>query len=187
MYLIRRAAAADRDAIAALIRARAAWMRANGVLRWRGWESSADDLAEQAGEPGWPVWVLVEDGTIAAVTTTGETPELGWTDQERAEPATFLQSTVTDPAQAGRGLGMAVAFWALDHAARRGDRWVRRGVLTDDEGGNLGLIRYYRRQGWRVVRTLRHPRKPDGIRVWSLARPAERQPDLVGRLLSEVD
>jgi hypothetical protein len=75
---------------------------------------------------------------------------------------------------------MAIAFWALDHAARRGDVWVRRGVLTDGDGGNLGLVRYYRRQGWRVVHAIAHPRKT-GITVWSLARPAEQQPWLAYR------
>lgn len=100
-------------------------------------------------------------------------PGLGWTEQEQAEPAVFLQSTVTDPAHPG--LGMLIAFWALDHAARQGEHWVRRGVLTDGDGGNLGLVRYYHRQGWRVVRAIRHPRK-DGITVWSMSRPAERQP-----------
>ena len=172
MYVIRSAGPEDRDGIACLIRARAAWMRANGLRRWRGWEKSADALAGQAADPDWAVWVVACGTGVVGVTTLDQTPALGWTAQEQAEPATFLQSTVTKPGHAG--LGMAVAFWALDHAARRGDCWVRRGVLTDSDGGNRGLVRYYRRQGWRVVRAIEHPRKP-GITVWSLARPAERQ------------
>jgi hypothetical protein len=72
---------------------------------------------------------------------------------------------------------MVIAFWALDHAARQGHRWVRRGVLTDDNGANRGLIRYYRKQGWRVVRSITHPHRAD-ITVWSLARPTELQPHL---------
>lgn len=173
LIVIRPAVADDRDGIASLIRRRAAWMRDGGLLRWRGWEIGADVLAGQADDPRWAVWVVVaESGAVIGVTTTDVTPELGWTEQERAEPAVFLQSTVTDPAHAG--VGMAIAFWALDFAARRGDRWVRRGVLTDGDGGNAGLVRYYRRQGWRVVRRVGHSRKA-GITVWSLARPAERQ------------
>ncbi|RZS39310.1 hypothetical protein EV193_104527 [Herbihabitans rhizosphaerae] len=178
MYLIRPAEPADRAAVEALVRARSAWMRDHGLGRWRGWEHSARALADQIAEPDWPVWVLVDPaGDLIGVTTTDETPHLGWTEHERAEPAIFLQSTVTHPDHAGQSLGMVIAFWALDRAARLGQRWVRRGVLTDQHGGNLGLIAYYRRQGWRVVRTIPHPRKPQ-ITVWSLARPAARQPDL---------
>ena len=186
MYVIRPAEAGDRDGVAELVRTRAEWMRDQGLGRWRGWVSSAEHLADQVAEPDWPVWVLVDDGALLGITTTDETPVLGWTEQERAESAIFLQSTVTHPSRAGAGLGMVVAFWALDRAARQGRQWVRRGVLSDSEGGNLGLVRYYRRQGWRVVRAVPHPRKPDEITVWSLARQAARQPDLVD-IVTEVE
>ncbi|PWW64562.1 N-acetyltransferase [Actinokineospora spheciospongiae] len=161
-------------------------MREQGLRRWRGWVGSAEHLADQVTEPDWPVWALVDDGVLLAVTTADETPTLGWTEQERAASAIFLQSTVTHPSRAGSGVGMVVAFWALDRAARQGRQWVRRGVLTDSEGGNLGLVRYYRRQGWRVVRAAPHPRKPGEITVWSLARPAARQPDLAD-IVTEID
>ncbi|SDC76841.1 hypothetical protein [Actinokineospora iranica] len=182
MYVIRPGAPEDREAVATLVGARAEWMRASGLSRWQGWAKTADTLASLVGEPGWPtVWLLTDvNGALLGTTTLGITPDLGWTEQERAEPAIFLQSTVTHPAGAGGGLGMVIAFWALDRAARQGRQWVRRGVLSDSGGGNLGLVRYYRRQGWRVVRTVPHPRKPGEITVWSLARPAARQPDLVG-------
>lgn len=176
MYVIRPAASADRDEVADMIRSRAEWMREHGQGRWVSWLRSADTLAEQIDEPDWPVWVLTTlDGDIAGCTTaTNDTPHLGWTEQDQAEPAVFLQSTVTHPRLAGEGVGILIAFWALDLAARRGAMWVRRGVLTDETRANHGLIRYYRQQGWRVVHSVRHPRKP-GITVWSLARRAEHQ------------
>ncbi len=65
---------------------------------------------------------------------------------------------MTHPDLAGRGVGVLIAFWALDHAARHGKRWVRRGVLTLGPA-NRGLVRYYRWQGWRVVRVIARPRK----------------------------
>lgn len=157
-----------------MIRARARWMREHGHGRWVGWDRDARVLADQLGEPNWPTWVVTGANRIVGVTTaTFETPYLGWTEQEQAEPAVFLQSTVTHPQFAGTGLGIVIAFWALDHAARYGRLWVRRGVLTIDRD-NLGLVGYYRSQGWRVTRAVPHPRRA-AITVWSLQRPAAHQ------------
>ncbi|GAA3857020.1 hypothetical protein GCM10022243_22950 [Saccharothrix violaceirubra] len=177
-YLMRPGRAADRPQIANLVRARAAWMRDVGFGRWVGWDRNADELASQAGSGRWPTWVLCSgDRDVLGVTTAAvDTPDLGWGAEERAESAIFLQSTATDPRFARRGLGMIIAFWALDQAAREGRAWVRRGVLTIGRD-NRGLVRYYRTQGWRIVRAVPHPRK-HGVTVWSLQRPAERQPEL---------
>lgn len=177
MFTVRLGVEGDRASAAEMIRARAAWMREHGH-RWKSWDRDADQLADQIGKPDWPVHVLTDgEGHVVGITTpTFETPHLGWTDVEVAEPAVFLQSTVTDPRFAGARLGMIIAFWALDHAAAHGKLWTRRGVLTIGQD-NRGLVRYYRSQGWRVVRAIPHPRRPE-ITVWSLQRPAERQPDL---------
>jgi GNAT superfamily N-acetyltransferase len=177
-YAIRPGRRTDRAEVAEMIRARAGWMRERGCGRWSGWDRDADVLAGQLGEPEWPTWVITAADRIVGVTTaTFETPFLGWTEQEQTEPALFLQSTVTHPEFAGAGIGILIAFWALDHAARHDRKWVRRGVLTLDHD-NLGLVRYYRSQGWRVTRSIPHPRRPK-ITVWSLQRPAARQLELV--------
>lgn len=177
----------DRDMVAALVRRRAEWMREQGHPRWRGLANAVDDHARHVAEPDSDVWVLVDTGgaLLGCTTAATDTPPLGWTEQERAEPATFLPSTITDPDRVGQGVGMVIAFWALDHAARQGHMWVRRGVLTDDQGANRGLIRYYRRQAWRVVRAITHPRRAD-ITVWSLARPAEPQHQL-SDMVTEIE
>ncbi|NUT49402.1 MAG: hypothetical protein HOV94_19150 [Saccharothrix sp.] len=177
-YLMRPGRVTDRVEVAGMIRARAAWMREAGHRRWAGWDRNADELAAQLGDPRWPTWVLCDpaEGIVGLTTAADDTPLLGWSERERAEGAVFLQSTVTDPHCSGRGLGVLIAYWALDHAARQGRRWVRRGVLTAGDD-NRGLLRYYRWQGWRVVRASRHPRRPE-VTVWSLQRPAEHQPEL---------
>ena len=174
MYLIRRAAPGDGADVAALVRARADWMRAGGLAAWREWADFAGVLAGRTADPAHPIWLLHAGSRLLGCTTVADTPGLGWTERERAEPAVFLQSTVTLPGHPG--LGTVVAFWALDHAARRGARWVRRGVLTAGVRAD-GLVRYYRRQGWRVVRVAAHPERV-GVHVWLLARPAAPQPDL---------
>jgi GNAT superfamily N-acetyltransferase len=174
----------DREQVRTMVRERAAWMRAHGQERWTTWDRGADALAKQVGDPTWPTWVLVTDADeIVGVTTASrETPQIGWTEQEQSERALFLQTTVTHPRYAGHGLGIVIAFWALDYAACEGMEWVRRGVLTIGDA-NRGLVRYYRQQGWRVVHAVPHPRKA-GVTVWSLQRSAERQPDLPLRITS---
>lgn len=178
VFVIRPAVAADREAVVALVQARARWMRARGHQGWPSWMLVAESLGDQAAAPGRPVWVLATpDGTLAGVTTAeAVTPPLAWSADERAESALILHSTVTHPDRAGQGTGTLVAFWALDHAFRHGRVWVRRNVLTSG-ATDRGLLRYYRSQGWRVVRAVPHPHRPDAL-VWSLQRPAQPQPDL---------
>lgn len=86
-------------AVAAMIMGRAHWLRDNGYLRWRGWARNADVLPAMVGDVDRPVvWLLTgPDDQVLGMTTLSLTPDLGWTEQERAEPATFLQSTPHPP------------------------------------------------------------------------------------------
>ena len=171
---MRPAAERDRPAIAALIRARAAWMRTRALRGWEGWRDSAEDLAAQAGDDAYPVWVATVAGTalVAGVTSLYEeaSPLLWPDDDEREQPSIFLATTVTDPTYAEHRPGTLMAWWALDHAARRGRMWVRRGT-----GPYPGLVAYYRDvQGWRVARTVEH----QGVTAYALERRAQLQPQL---------
>lgn len=164
---MRRADKDDVDAIAAMIRARSAWMRDRGQPAW---EDAADDLAGQAADPDVPVWVLTGGGeAIGCTTLLDQSPAWFWTEAERAEPALFMVSTVTDPRFAGQQLGCQLAWWVLDHAARTGRVWVRRGTFVPE------LVAYYRDvQGWQVVRQVER----DGHTVVGLTRRAAHVPDL---------
>ncbi len=151
MFEMRFGTEADRPAAAKMIRSRAAWMRERG-MRWSSWDRDADVLAEQIGDPDWPVFVLTKDDQIVGMTTaTFELPHLGWHDNEIAEPSVFLQSTVTDPSFSGVNLGMLIAYWGARLRGRVVEQWTRRGVLTIGRD-NIGLVQYYRLQGWRVAR-----------------------------------
>lgn len=178
MFVIRRATAVDREAVEQLTLARAAWMAERGVRGARGWERFAEESGRQAADPDLPVWVITTDaGRVVGRTTLGEqTPLWGWTEQERAEPAYFLNTTVTHPEFAGRRVGSLLAWWAVDRAAGTGRRWVRRAV-----GPDPGLLRYYCDvQGWRIVhRTERH-----GEDAYMLGRAAEPLPDLAHSLIT---
>jgi hypothetical protein len=81
-----------------------------------------------------------------------------------------MASTVIHPYHAGQRLGCQLAWWVLDHAARTGRIWVRRGTIEPD------LVRYYRDvQGWQVIRQIDR----DGCAVFGLARRAALIPTLI--------
>ena len=96
MLTMRPARPADQDPIARMIRARSGWLRERGMPDW---DNAADALAAQAAQPGFPVWVLTDDDTVIGCTSLfDESPAWFWTEAERAEPAIFMATTVTDPA-----------------------------------------------------------------------------------------
>lgn len=169
MYEMRPAAADDRPAISALVKARDAWMREYGLDATFTDGSAVRDLAGES-EDGRPLaWVFCEDGTVLGCTALLRmTPGWGWTKQQREEPALLLTGTYTHPAHRGDKLGRLMAWWALDYAARLVDvQWIRRIAFADR------LMRYYRDdQGWdlvdTVVRNEKHAhlmqRRPEEIR-----------------------
>ncbi|MFB9831808.1 GNAT family N-acetyltransferase [Actinoallomurus acaciae] len=169
MLVMRRTTAGDEQAVATMTRARADWLEARG-LEGDGWRRFAPDHGRQATDPDVPMWALVRDGRIVGTTCLFESsPAWFWTPEECAQPAYFVASTVTDPAFAGQGMGHLMLRWVLDHAARTGREWVRRGTIEP------GLVRYYTQvQGWRVVREVER----SGVTVVGLSRRAELQPDL---------
>ena len=174
---MRRATAGDADAVVAMTQARAEWLVTRG-LDGDGWRDFAPAYGKQAADPEIPMWALLRDGRIVGTTCLYEaSPPWFWTPQECAVPAFFAASTVTDPAHAGQGLGHLMLRWALDHAARTGKAWVRRGTFEP------GLVRYYTRvQGWRIVRE----KERSGVTVVGLSRRAELQPDLPVRTVAVV-
>ncbi|WP_432014884.1 GNAT family N-acetyltransferase [Streptomyces cucumeris] len=178
MFVIREATVADREAVEELTRARALWMADRGVRGARGWERFAEESGRQAADPDMPVWVLVTDtGRVIGRTTLGEqTPVWGWTEDEQAQPAYFLNTTVTHPEFTGRRAGSLLAWWAVDRAAATGREWVRRAV-----GPDPGLLRYYCDvQGWRII----HRTERYGEDAYMLGRAAEPLPDLARHLLT---
>src|SRR4051812_36836760 len=129
MDVIRRTTAGDEETVVAMTRARADWLEARG-LDAEGWRSFAADYGRQGASPDFPMWALVRDGRIIGTTCLFETsPEWMWTSEECATPAFFVASTVTDPVYAGQGIGHLMLRWVLDHAARTGKEWVRRGTF----------------------------------------------------------
>ncbi|MQS11830.1 hypothetical protein F7Q99_05880 [Streptomyces kaniharaensis] len=168
MYRMRKATAADSEAIAETVRARSEW------LSTRGLGECADDAAEygaQAANPDLAVWVLehAAEGVVGCTTHFGNEalPHWAFTEEERAESTLFLATTFTRPNP--HRLGRLIAWWSLNRAAEQGLTWVRRGT------GQEQLSRYYQQaQGWELLRVAeRH-----GSKVFFLQRDARPVPEL---------
>ncbi|WP_258534393.1 GNAT family N-acetyltransferase [Streptomyces sp. PT12] len=137
-------------------------MEQRGLPSWR---ENAAELASQCDNPFGDTWVLERDGRVAGVTAVQEQgPPWGWTEEERAESALYLNTSVTDPALRHLRPGTLMAWWAVDRAAREGRAWVRRDCLWP------GLVRYYEEQGF----TLIHEVERGAYRLFMLGRRAER-------------
>lgn len=162
MWVIRPAAGADGPEVARLIGSRCDWMEEKGLPSWR---TAMDDLVSQCNNPCGDVWVLELDGTgiVGRTTVQEQGPPWGWTDQERADAALYLTTTVTDPEFRALKPGMLIACWAVAQASARGADWVRRDCAFPE------LARYYQSQGYTLIRET--DRK--GTRLFMLARQAE--------------
>ncbi|MFI1254316.1 GNAT family N-acetyltransferase [Streptomyces netropsis] len=172
MFSMRRAEPGDRASVEDVIRTRCEWMERKGLPSWR---DSAADLASQCDNPFGDVWLLELDGRVVGRTTVQEQgPPWGWTPQERAEPALYLNTSVTDPSVRHLRPGALMALWAVNRAAREGRDWVRRDCLWPD------LVRYYESQGF----TLLHEVERTKYRLYMLGRPrgAARRP---GRMVQD--
>ncbi|MBB5933846.1 GNAT family N-acetyltransferase [Streptomyces zagrosensis] len=175
MHLVRPATAADIPAVRTLVLTRSAWLEARQMPSWR---ESADHVAGQAENTDGTMWVLTEETSgriIGCTTVQQETPPWGWTEHELAEPADYLYTTVTDPADRAHRPGTLLALWAVDRAARQGRAWVRRGCMFP------GLVRYYETQGF----SLMHEVQRTNHRVYLMARKAEELPEVVAALRPE--
>lgn len=130
------------------------------------WRPSVEDLVSQCDNPYGDVWVLELDGSqiVGRTTLQEQAPPWGWTEAERAEPALYMTTSVTDPVFREMKPGTLMAWWAVDRAAQVGARWVRRDCLFPE------LAKYYLTQGYDLVREAEHSRH----RLFMMARAAER-------------
>ncbi|GAB3964967.1 hypothetical protein GCM10029978_026650 [Actinoallomurus acanthiterrae] len=163
MMQMRLATTADKAQVLDMAQARCAWMERKGLPSW--WDA-VDDLVAQCDNPDGDVWVLVDDehGVVGQMVIQDQGPPWGWTAAERAETALYLSGSITDPAFRGRKPGTAMAWWAVDRAARLGLPWVRRHCHF------LGVARYNETQGFELVRTEQRTH----ARLYMMARRAER-------------
>lgn len=104
-------------------------------------------------------WMVRDGGeTVATITVNSFSNPLLWTESEQSEPARYVHKMNVRRSHAGAGLGGTLLDWAGHRAAAGGARWVRLDAWTTNEA----LHEYYRRQGFRHVRTVVRPDYPSG-------------------------
>lgn len=91
------------------------------------------------------------DTTAATITLTTEAEEGLWTDDELNEPSVFINKLTVARTYAGQNIGGQLMDWAGDRAHRAGAKWLRLDAWTTNDA----LQRYYLRQGFEYVRTVR--------------------------------
>src|SRR6266498_1329911 len=112
------------------------WLAAKGIDQW---------------SAPWPTEDLMAKGMLRSI-RAGET-FIVWAG---ATPAATI--TVDRRANAGHDLGGELLDWACTRAADEGDTWLRVDAWTT----NHQLQDYYRRHGFRHVRTVPLPHNPSG-------------------------
>ncbi|WP_432955681.1 GNAT family N-acetyltransferase [Micromonospora haikouensis] len=174
----------DVDVIMGWRRERVAWLAARGEEQWSiPLPRSAVAATVSAGQT-WLVW----DGEapIATITLTAyvdvdglwkpdRDPEALWYPEDDPADALYAAKMMIPLAHSGAGLGGELLDWAGGRAYDAGLTWLRLDAWTT----NHGLHDYYRRQGFRHVRTIES-------RVSGACFQRPSQPYLNGHLKTEM-
>ncbi|MFD4832627.1 GNAT family N-acetyltransferase [Streptomyces uncialis] len=146
----------------------AAWLTGLGSDQWQR-PYPADRLLAtiQAGN----VFMVMEGKTTAAtITLTSDAEEGLWTAGELNEPSMFVNKLTVARAYAGQAIGARLLDWAGARAFQAGAKWLRLDAWTTNEG----LQRYYLREGFQHVRTVREGGAVNGgprVSGWLAERP----------------
>ncbi|MFJ4449321.1 GNAT family N-acetyltransferase [[Kitasatospora] papulosa] len=146
----------------------AAWLTRLGSDQWQR-PYPADRLLSTIEADS--VFMVMDGGiTAATITLTPGVEEGLWTEQELGEPSTFATKLTVARSHAGQNLGGRLLDWAGDRAYRTGAKWLRLDAWTTNEA----LQRYYLRQGFAHVRTVREGDAVNGgprVSGWLAQRP----------------
>ncbi|MEU8507135.1 GNAT family N-acetyltransferase [Streptomyces brevispora] len=147
----------------------AAWLTRLGSDQWQR-PYPADRLLATI-QAGSVFMVLDGDVTAATITLSRDVEEGLWTEPELSELSSFVTKLTVARTHAGQNLGGRLLDWAGDRAYREGVKWLRLDAWTTNEA----LQRYYLRQGFEHVRTVREGGAVNGgprVSGWLAQRPA---------------
>ncbi|MGY5630267.1 GNAT family N-acetyltransferase [Streptomyces sp. UC1A3] len=148
----------------------ASWLSKLGTDQWSR-PYPADRLLATI-EAGTVFMVRDGEATAATITLTSEAEEGLWSEEELREPSMFVNKLTVSREYAGQNLGGRLLDWAGDRAFRSSAKWLRLDAWTTNEA----LQRYYLRQGFEHVRTVREGSAVNGgprVSGWLAQREAQ--------------
>lgn len=147
----------------------ASWLSALGTDQWSR-PYPADRLLATI-EAGTVFMLRDDEFTAGTITLTNEAEPGLWSDAELSEASMFINKLTVAREYAGRNVGGKLIDWAGDRAYRAGAKWLRLDAWTTNDA----LQRYYLRQGFTHVRTVREGHAVNGgprVSGWLAQRPA---------------
>jgi ribosomal protein S18 acetylase RimI-like enzyme len=178
---LRNATFDDLPGVLTLLAETAGWLNGRGIRQW-----------PDGGFPAARIEPLIEEGTLYVLDDDEEglggsgerlsapaatlalddhaDPEF-WRRGDHPETGLYVHKLAVKRAVSGRGLGGTLLDWATLRVAASGRRWLRLDCSKD----NPGLQGYYRKIGFRHVRTVDLPHRASGAlfqRAVDLASPA---------------
>ncbi|MEU8178730.1 GNAT family N-acetyltransferase [Microbispora hainanensis] len=155
---LRRATPADLEGVLALLTRTAGWLNGLGVRQW-----PAGGFPAERIEPliGAGVMYLLDDGSSAPAATIavdGHADPEFWTPADRPGDALYVHKLAVSRTCSGRGLGEVLLDWAALRAAAHDRPYLRLDCAKD----NARLQAYYRKAGFRHVRTVDLPHRASG-------------------------
>ncbi|GII78223.1 hypothetical protein Sru01_32050 [Sphaerisporangium rufum] len=167
---LRNATPDDLPGVLALLAETAGWLNERGIRQWPAGgfpaariepliaagdlyvlddAAGAPDLADAAGGVRVPAaTVTVDEHADPEFWRRGDHPELGL----------YVHKLAVKRSLAGQGIGETLLDWAALRVAASGRRWLRLDCSKD----NPGLQHYYRRLGFRHLRTVDLPHRASG-------------------------
>ncbi|MBB4689050.1 GNAT family N-acetyltransferase [Amycolatopsis jiangsuensis] len=147
----------DVDALLSILNTAIPWLTERGLDQWYGVPWRAEELT-----PGIAAGIvhLVSDGAtpVATMTLNPDADPAFWQPADEPRCALYLTHFGVDRSRGGQGIGT----WMIDQAAHRaagdGKQWLR----LDAWKSNTALHAYYRRQGFRHLRTVDVPGRGTG-------------------------
>lgn len=155
---LRRATPADLEGVLTLLARTAGWLNGLGVRQWPAGGFPAERIEPLIGEG--VMYVLDAGARVPAATIAvdGHADPEFWTSADRPDDALYVHKLAVGRDYSGQGLGEALLDWAALRAAVHGRPYLRLDCAKD----NPRLQAYYRRVGFRHVRTVDLPHRASG-------------------------
>lgn len=144
------AAESDTEAVLALWKDAANWLRRRGIHQWRPEMFEPDEISNWRESGAELVVARDGEGTLAGTVIVCWRDPFLWEELDDGS-AGYIHRLAVNRTLAGHGIGVRLLRWAEERIAAEGKRLVRLDCMAD----NPRLNRYYEDQTYRYVRVKR--------------------------------